>query len=229
MVKKIIDIIKLAKKYKTPNGFISIFKDLNLTIDEGDFITIMGPSGSGKTTLLNIISTIDSNYEGEVYIEGKNLKVLSENEKDFIRLTKIGYLFQFESLINELNVIENIILPSLILNKNKIESAKKIALDLLEKFGLKDISEKKVSELSSGEKQRTALIRAMINSPKILIADEPTGNLDQDNALLIMNDLKKLNKENNITIIIASHNFELTKLFSKKVYKIENKSIKQIL
>lgn len=220
MDRKIIEIRNLSKRYKIPNGEISIFENLNLSIKKGEFITIVGPSGCGKTTLLNIISTIDSKYDGEVYINGNNIKNLNEEEKDLIRLNEIGYLFQFDSLINELNVIENILLPSLIRGKNN----KLKALELMEKFNLKDFAYRLPSELSGGEKQRVALIRAIINSPKILIADEPTGNLDLENAINVMEDLKKLSEEG-ITIVMASHNIELAKKYSFKIYRIENKNI----
>lgn len=220
MDRKIIEIKNLSKRYKIPNGYIVIFENLSLSIERGEFVTIVGPSGSGKTTLLNIISTIDSKYEGEVYIDGKNIKNLNEREKELLRLNEIGYIFQFDSLINELNVIENILLPSFIKGKNN----KLKALELMEKFNLKDLAYRLPSELSGGEKQRIALIRAIINSPKILIADEPTGNLDLENAINVMEDLKRLS-EDGITVVMASHNIELAKKYSLKIYRIENKKI----
>lgn len=220
MGKVMVEIKSLYKSYPKPSGKIIIFENLELKVGKGEFVTIMGPSGSGKSTLLNIISTIDSKYEGEVYINERNIKNLNEKEKDLIRLNEIGYVFQFDSLIDELNVIENILLPSFIIEKN----SKSKALELLEKFNLKDFAYRLPSELSGGEKQRVALIRAIINSPNLLIADEPTGNLDLENAINVMEDLKKLS-DNGITVIIASHNFELAKKYSKKIYRIENKKL----
>lgn len=224
MAKAIVEIRSLYKSYPTPHGSIRIFEGVNLTVEEKEFITIMGPSGSGKSTFLNIISTLDSKYEGELYIAGKDIKKLTEKEKGYIRLYEIGYLFQFDSLIDELNVIENILLPSIITGKD----SRLKALELLERFNLKDFAYRSPSELSAGEKQRVALTRAIINSPKILIADEPTGSLDIENAQIVMDDLKKLNNEG-ITLIIASHNIELAKRYSQKIYRIENKTLNRLI
>ena len=216
----IIEVKSLHKSYPTPNGSIIVFEGLNLTVEKGEFITITGPSGSGKSTLLNIISTLDSKYEGKVVIKGKDIKSLSEKEKDLLRLNEIGYLFQFDSLIDDLNVSENILLPSSIAGRDSKEN---LTL-LLEKFNLKNFALRLPSELSGGEKQRVALIRAIINSPQIIIADEPTGNLDLENAINVMEDLKELNR-NGITIIIASHNIELAKKYSQKIYKIDKRKL----
>ncbi|MGC9069685.1 MAG: ABC transporter ATP-binding protein [Elusimicrobiales bacterium] len=219
----IIEVKGVTKKYSEPKGERIIFEDLYFSAKKGDFITIMGPSGCGKTTFLNIISTLDSNYEGDIFFEGNNIKKISENDKDLIRLKKIGYVFQFDSLIEELTVYENITLPLTALKEKK---RKDEILTLLENFNMKDIADKYPSEISVGEKQRAALIRAIINSPSLLLADEPTGNLDIENAIRVMEDFKKLHEEG-VTIIMVSHNRELVERYSKKLYRIEKKKLNE--
>ncbi len=220
----IVEIRGLGKKYFEPKGERVIFENLYFSAMKGDFITIMGPSGCGKSTFLNIISTLDSNYDGDIFFEGHNIRYLSEKERDIIRLKKIGYLFQFDSLIEELTVYENIILPLLALKKRKKNSE---ILAILENFNMKDTTYKYPSQLSGGEKQRVALIRAIINSPLLLLADEPTGNLDNENALKVMEDFKNLN-QNGTTIIMVSHNRELAEKYSKKIYMIEKKKLTEL-
>lgn len=220
-MKTIIEIKNLKKNYPHPHGDVVIFDELNLSIEENDFVSIIGPSGCGKTTFLNLISTIDSKYDGEILFKGKNLSKMTEQEKDEFRLKNIGYIFQFDSLIDDLTVIENILLPQMILD-GKDDREK--AIKKLSELGIEKISQHPVYLLSGGEKQRVCIARALINNPKIIIADEPTGNLDEKNAEIVMNDLRRMN-ENGITIIMASHNLDIVKRFSKKIYKIENKKM----
>lgn len=224
MKEKIIIIEQLKKIYKHANEEIVIFDGINFEISKGDFISITGPSGSGKTTLLNIISSLDSDYGGRVIFMDMDLSKISQEEKDKIRLKKIGFVFQDDSLIKELNVIENIELPSFILHNHK--NLKK-SMELLKNLSLENIAYKNIYELSGGEKQRIQILRAVRNNPSVLIADEPTGNLDMENALKIMNDFARLNKQGT-TIIMATHNLELVKKFSRKIYKISKKEFKLI-
>lgn len=224
-MKEIVEIIKLTKRYREPAGERIIFENISLKVERGDFITITGPSGCGKTTLLNIISNLDTKYDGNVFFEGRDIRKISEKEKDTIRLKKIGYIFQFDSLINELTVIENITIPSLAAGKKSNISK---AINMLEKFDMIHLAEKYPSELSGGEKQRIAIMRAIINSPVLLLADEPTGNLDNENTLKVMDDIKKLNEQDGLTVLLVSHNIELVKKYSKKIYKIENRNLYQL-
>ncbi|MEF3280853.1 MAG: ABC transporter ATP-binding protein [Elusimicrobiota bacterium] len=220
-MEKIIEVKNLTKVYKQANADIIIFENLSFEIYRGDFISIIGPSGSGKTTFLNIISTLDSKYTGTVKFKGKDISVINETEKSKIRLKEIGFIFQFDSLLDDFTVIENIDIPAFIVNNKR--NLKK-AEEFLKKFSIEKLAYKMPQELSGGEKQRIALLRAIRNSPSLIIADEPTGNLDNENALKIMKDFKKLNDEG-ATIVMVTHNINLAEEFSKKIYLVENKKL----
>jgi len=223
-MKNIIEVRELTKIYNQPNSDLIIFENLSFDVKKGDFIAITGPSGSGKSTLLNIISTLDSRYNGEVKFNDIILSKADDKKKTTIRLKDIGFVFQFDSLLEELNVIENIELPQIALHKKRND---KRVIESLKKMNLENTAFKKTSELSGGEKQRIAIIRAMINNPQIIIADEPTGNLDYENALKVMNDFQKLNNEG-VTIIMVTHNTELARKFSKKIYSLTRTELKKI-
>ncbi|MBP7795545.1 MAG: ABC transporter ATP-binding protein [Elusimicrobiales bacterium] len=221
---KVVEIKNLTKIYEQPNQALIILKDLSFEVMDGDFISIIGPSGSGKTTLLNIISLLDSKYEGDVFFNGSDISKLAENKKSEVRLKDIGFVFQFDSLLEDFNVISNIEMPNLILKD--VEETEK-AYELLKKLYIEYLAQKMPQELSGGEKQRVALLRAMRNDPLLLVADEPTGNLDPENAMLVMSDLKKLNDAGK-TIVIATHNIEMAKQFSKKIYFLTDKKLKEL-
>lgn len=222
-MKNIIEIKGLTKQYKQPNNTITIFENLDFEISQGDFISITGPSGSGKTTLLNLISGLDSKYTGSIKIFNKNLAELNEEEKTILRLKNIGFVYQFDSLIYELTPLENIELPNLILH-NKPNYKK--SYELLEKFGLKHLANVDTHNLSGGEKQRISILRAIRNNPRIILADEPTGNLDYENAIKVMEDFLKL-KQSGITIIMVTHNTELAYKYSKHIYSLKNKKLEK--
>ncbi|MEW6013175.1 MAG: ABC transporter ATP-binding protein [Elusimicrobiota bacterium] len=224
-MEKIIEVKNLTKIYPQPNSEIIIFENLSFEIKKGDFVSITGPSGSGKTTLLNIISALDSKYSGVVLFMGTDISKMKEEEKNKMRLKEIGFVFQFDSLLEDFNIIENIEMPALILNNKK--SIKK-GMELLKKWGMEDKAYKKPQELSGGEKQRTAILRAIRNNPSVIIADEPTGNLDHETAIKVMNDFKKLNEEGS-TVVMVTHNMELARIFSDKIYSLSKTELKKIL
>ncbi len=224
-MEKIIEVKNLTKIYPQPNSEIIIFENLSFEIKKGDFVSITGPSGSGKTTLLNIISTLDSKYSGVVLFMGTDISKMKEEEKNKMRLKEIGFVFQFDSLLEDFNIIENIEMPALILNNKK--SIKK-GMELLKKWGMEDKAYKKPQELSGGEKQRTAILRAIRNNPSVIIADEPTGNLDHETAIKVMNDFKKLNEEGS-TVVMVTHNMELARIFSDKIYSLSKTELIKIL
>ena len=186
----IIDIKQLAKTFIDGDRRLNVLKDINLEIEEGSIVTIKGPSGSGKSTLLSIIGTLDNADSGKILINGQNIK--DELNIDKLRNKNIGFVFQFHNLISELTLEENVCLPKMIandlINKNEIN-------ELFEYFNLKDRMNSFPNDLSGGEKQRVAVMRAIINNPSIIIADEPTGNLDQENALKMTSLFQKLNTE----------------------------------
>ena len=225
---KIIELKNVNKIYKTKVENIHILKNINLAFNKGDFISIQGKSGNGKTTLLNILGLLDEPTDGEIYIGGEKIHYKNEKAKTAIRNQKIGFVFQFHYLLNEFTALENVMMPALVnKNMNRNEAQKK-AKELLALVGLAKRLKHKPMELSGGEKQRVAIARAMINDPDIILADEPTGNLDTETSNMINELFMKINQERNQSIIIVTHSLELANLASYK-YKIENGEFNMIL
>ena len=212
----IVDIKKLTKTFSDGSRKLHVLKDINLQIDEGSIITIKGPSGSGKSTLLSIIGTLDNADGGELLING--ISVQENTNIDKLRNKSIGFVFQFHNLISELTLEENVSLPKMIA-KEKCD--KDELIDLFEYFDLKDRMNSFPNDLSGGEKQRVAVMRAVINNPSIIIADEPTGNLDKENALKMMSLFQKLNTEKKLTIIIATHDEDVFNIGHKKYQLVD--------
>lgn len=218
MNKEILKLENIEKYYSGSVDKLHIIRNLSLTVEEGEFISILGRSGSGKSTLLNIIGLLDKIDGGKIFIDGKEVDVLSENEKDKLKNKMLGFVFQFHYLLPEFTALENVMLPALISDfSNKAEIEKK-AMELLKSVGLEERVHHKPSQLSGGEKQRVAIARALINSPKILLADEPTGNLDEETSETIFNILKDINKNRNQTIIVVTHSKDLAQISDKKLY-----------
>lgn len=213
----------VRKVYKEPKELV-VFENLNLNIENGEIIAIIGPSGSGKTTLLNIIGLIDKVDEGEVYIFQKNINSISEEELAKFRNENIGFIFQMPHLIEELTVFENTIIPSMIRDKFLSEKVKKRAFELLNYVEILDKKDNFPSEISGGEKRRVEIARALMNAPKILIADEPTSNLDPELKFSIISLFKKINKDFGTTIVFSTHDYDLLE-YANRVFKIENKSL----
>ena len=220
MNNKIIELKNVNKIYKTKVEEIHILKDVNLSFGKGDFASIQGKSGSGKTTLLNILGLLDVPTNGELKIDGNSVDYKNEKIKNTIRNEKIGFVFQFHYLLNEFTALENVMIPALINKKRDKKEIREKAEELLELVGLKDRITHKPLELSGGEKQRVAIARSMINNPEIILADEPTGNLDSETSDVINSLFKKINKEKEQSIIIVTHSPELANLATYK-YKIE--------
>jgi len=200
-----------------------ILKDISLEVASGDTLAINGSSGSGKSTLLHILSGLENTSSGEILIDDTNISYLSENELCKLRLEKIGFIYQFHHLIKELDVYENISLPLLLKKTEKGEIEKKVN-EIIDKVSLNDRKNFQIDKLSGGERQRVAIARAIINNPKIIFADEPTGNLDSKNAKNVFSLLKDIANSNNSSLIIATHDNGLTKMLDKKII-IENGSI----
>lgn len=195
---------------------LKVLKGIDLDINEGEFISIVGASGAGKTTLLHILGTLEKIQEGSLKINHQDITTLSEKEIANFRNQEIGFVFQFHNLLNEFTALENICMPSY-LNGTDKKKAEKKGLELLKRFNLTDRAQHKPNELSGGEQQRVAVARALINSPSILLADEPSGNLDSENANELHRILLELNKETNQTIIVITHNTNLAKLAHKQM------------
>ena len=212
----IVDIKKLTKTFSDGSTKLHVLKDINLQIDKGSIITIKGPSGSGKSTLLSIIGTLDNADSGELLISG--ISIQENTNIDKLRNKSIGFVFQFHNLISELTLEENVSLPKMIA---KEQWDKDELIELFEYFDLKDRMNSFPNDLSGGEKQRVAVMRAVINNPSIIIADEPTGNLDKENALKMMSLFQKLNTEKKLTIIIATHDDDVFNIGHKKYQLVD--------
>ena len=223
----IFEIKNVNKEYKTKVEIIEVLKNISLELNQGDFVSIQGKSGSGKTTLLNIIGLLDTPTSGEIKFDNNNINYSNEKIKNIIRNKKIGFVFQFHYLLNEFTALENVMIPALIDTKlNKIQLRSK-AKELLELVELGHRIDHKPLELSGGEKQRVAIARALINDPNIILADEPTGNLDLETSETISELFKKINEEKQQTIVIVTHSSELAELTQDK-YKIEKGNLKKI-
>lgn len=214
----------VCKEYKLGKETIKALKNVSVTFENNKFYAIMGRSGSGKSTLVHIIGLLDNPTSGTVYINGKDTSNLKEDEIQEIIGQNIGFVFQKFYLNNNLTALENVMLPSLINKNMSFDEKKKKAMQLLKLVGLENRVNHKPKELSGGEAQRVAIARSLINSPKIIIADEPTGNLDKESELVIFNLLKKISEQGK-TVIVVSHN-EIIKEYAYKVYILDDGVLK---
>jgi len=207
----------IVKQYQVGIVDTPVLKNISLKIYRGEFVSIMGPSGSGKSTLLYILSGLDNPTGGNVLMNGRDIAGLDDHKKSIMRRRTIGFVFQFYNLIPNLNVEENILLPVLLDGKN-MKDYKRQLNDILEIVGLADRRKHTPRELSGGQQQRVAIARALINSPDILFADEPTGNLDSTTGTEIMELLQEINRENNKTIIMVTHSGESAWYSSRTIH-----------
>lgn len=195
----------IEKEYSLPTERIVVLRGIDLEVKKGELVAIIGPSGSGKSTLLNILGTLDYPTKGKVILNATDLSVLPENQLAEIRNRSIGFIFQFHHLLPEFSLLENVALPALIANGNKAHAWENAA-HLIEKMGLSGRITHRPSQLSGGEKQRVAVARALINSPQVLLADEPTGNLDMKNGEMLIETFLNFGKEEGLSIVLVTHN-----------------------
>lgn len=220
----LIKINNLYKYYGSKNNPIEILNNINLEIYNGEFLVIMGKSGSGKSTLLNIISTIDKGDKGEIIFNGKNLEKLNPSKANDFRRENLGFIFQDFKLLDTMNVKENIAVP-LLLKKENVDNINKKIDEILEKLEISYLKDKRIFEISGGEKQRVACARAIIGNPKLIIADEPTGALDSKSSEVVMNLLKRINKEFKTTLIMVTHDKNIAN-YGDRIIEIQDGSIK---
>ena len=214
----IIKLEDVDKFYMETGNKLHILKKLNLEVKRGEFVSILGKSGSGKSTLLNIMGLLDKIDGGKIWIDDKEVSSLNETERNNIKNHFLGFVFQFHYLMSEFTALENIMIPALLNNfKNKSEIEKE-AKELLEIVGLAERMKHKPNQLSGGEKQRVAIARAMINKPKLILADEPTGNLDEDTGEMIFSLFRKINKERNQSIVVVTHARDLSQVTDRQIY-----------
>ena len=203
----ILETNNINKYFLEPVNF-HVLKDISLKLQEGEFVSIMGKSGCGKSTLLYILSTMDTQYEGELFIDGENMSLLDNKSLATIRNEKIGFIFQFHYLLPEFTVLKNVMLPALKLGKESYSAIEKKAMEKLEMLGVLSQAHKKASRISGGQKQRVSIARSLINDPKIIMGDEPTGNLDSHNANNVFNILKDLRDIQKMTLLIVTHDLD---------------------
>ena len=213
-----IKLINIEKSYKNEK----VLKGINIEIFKGDFISLLGASGSGKSTLLNMIAGIDTPDNGDVYVSDYHVNKIKSRKLDQYRNKELGFIYQSHNLLQDFTVLENVMLPALV--TNSVKEAQKEAEKLLEIVGLSNKKNNLPKELSGGQSQRVAICRALINKPQLILADEPTGNLDSQNSLNIIKLLKDLNDSLNTTFVIATHD-EKVALNSKKTFNIKDGKI----
>lgn len=210
----IVEVVNLFKSFKIGSEEIEVLKDINLNISEGEFVSIMGPSGSGKSTLLYLIGGLDSPTSGYINIMGNNISSMNDREESLLRRRHIGFVFQFYNLIPNLNVEENIMLP-ILLDGKKISDYRNKMNELIEAVGLTNRKRHTPRELSGGQQQRVAIARALLNDPELILADEPTGNLDTKAGTEIMELLKDISEVRRKTILLVTHSMEAAEYSSR--------------
>lgn len=216
----VIELRKAARFYEMGDNIVRALDGVDIEIKKGDFVALMGPSGSGKSTAMNLIGSLDLPTKGSIHLEGKNISYFEESELAQLRGKKIGFIFQNFNLVPNLTAKENIMLPMTFQGYNKEERSRK-AEELLRLVELGDRMEHYPNQLSGGQQQRVAIARSLANDPEVILADEPTGNLDTKTGDKVMNFLKDLNKKGK-TIIIVTHDPDLAKKYAKKIYKIRD-------
>ena len=223
-MKTVLKMENITKEFVEPRKNILALNKINFELNEGQCIGLLGPSGSGKTTLLQIAALLDNQTAGEITINNQMCSSINEETRNLLRKKNIGFVYQNFFLLDSFSALENIIIPQLI-NGSSYSLAKKRSVSLLSSLGLLKRMHNRPKELSGGEKQRVAILRAISNMPKIVLADEPTGNLDKQNSENVIKIIKKLVKEFNISFVIATHNLSMVKNFDKIVKLSEGKIV----
>ena len=219
----LLQLQNITKGYGDPgsHNYRTVLKELNFDVEKGDRVAIVGPSGSGKTTMLNLIGTLDLPEQGKILFDGKDITGYSKTELAEFRNQHLGFIFQMHHLLPQLTLMENVLLPFLPQGKNIKENQKEWAEYLIEKVGIWEQRNQKPSQLSGGECQRTAVVRALVNKPELLLADEPTGALDEENANALTDLLIKLSEEEGVTLITVTHASAIADRMAKK-YHLKN-------
>lgn len=226
MAKKIIELQALVKTYKIGNSEVRALRGVSYTVEEGDFVAIMGPSGSGKSSLMNILGCLDKPTSGKYLLEGQDVSTFDKDELARIRNRKIGFVFQTFNLLSRTSALENVELPLLYCNVRSKERHER-AMAALESVGLRDRAMHKTNQLSGGEQQRIAIARALLNSPTLILADEPTGNLDTKTSNEIMDIFTKLNVEKGITMVMVTHEPDIACYARKRIYVRDGQIIRE--
>lgn len=206
----------ISKDFEGPNETLRVLKNIDLTVDSGESLAILGASGSGKTTLLHIMGTLDTVSSGNVFFAGQDMTKLNSRQRARLRNNEIGFVFQFHNLLSEFTAIENVAMPALIAGRGKDEAYSRARV-ALEKVDLADRSDQRVVTLSGGERQRVSIARSVIMEPRVILADEPTGSLDEKNGMMIGEVLASMNKNFGTALIVVTHNNELAGLMQRRL------------
>ena len=220
MENRAIEVEKLEKIYGYGRNTLKVLKDVSLSVDRGEIVSIVGPSGAGKSTLLNMIGCLDAFQSGTVKILGNDITNLSVEDLAEFRNKHIGFIFQLHNLLSEFSAVENVMIP-LLINRTSKKKARKKAIEIIDRFDLSDRADHKPSELSGGECQRIAVARALVSDPSIILADEPTGNLDSNNSNMLIDSLLQLVSEKNKTIIIVTHDMSIAERSGRTITLVD--------
>lgn len=225
----LLELQDLCKRYgaTSESGLVDVLKEVNLILNEGESLAILGPSGSGKSTLLNLIGTLDRPSSGRVLLDGKNLRHLTNHEVALVRNQRIGFVFQLHHLLPQCTVLENVLLPTLATPQQQSQTVLvQRAEQLLDRAGIAGRRNHRPGQLSGGERQRVAVVRALINQPRLLLADEPTGSLDHASAQKLSDLLVGLNRDEGLTLIVVTHSAELAGRM-KRICKMQDGKLLQ--
>jgi ABC-type lipoprotein export system ATPase subunit len=220
MNEPVMTVSGLKKRFNKNGLEVNVLKGIDLTINQRDFITIMGPSGAGKSTFLHILGTLDAATEGKIHFRGRNVREFTEDESSIFKNEKVGFVFQFYHLLQDFNVIENIMIPLMIRRINEAEAVKK-AEAFLEIMGLTNRKNHRPGELSGGEQQRVAIARALVNEPELILADEPTGNLDRKTGREVLNYILSVNEKLSSTLVLVTHDPEIGSIGTRKFNMVD--------
>ncbi len=226
-MKEIILEARHINKYFHDPVTVKVLNDITFTIFKEEFVSVIGKSGCGKSTLLYILSTMDTDYEGDLLIGNESVIQKKEKELALIRNEKIGFIFQFHYLLNEFTVLKNVMLPGLKLSKYPAKEVESRAMEKLTMLEIQHLANKNARQLSGGEKQRVAIARALINDPAIIMGDEPTGNLDKKNREIVFDIFKRLSQEYHQTLLIVTHDQELTEISNRSIEMEDGRIIRQ--
>lgn len=221
-----IKLQHVNKDYQLDGEIFQALKDINLKIGDGESIAIIGPSGCGKSTLMHIIGLLDNPTNGKIVIQGKDISKLSDDELSKLRNEFVGFIFQQFNLINKLTVLENILLPTIYSRTKLPYDPKNKAWELMRRFGIESKAKSYPNKLSGGQQQRVAIARALINNPKLILADEPTGNLDSKNGEKILSLLSELNEKDKITLVVVTHDAHIAERAKRHIHLLDGEMVK---
>ena len=223
---RILEAKSLSKVF-SDSGDLQVLHEVSMHVDKGEFVSIVGKSGCGKSTLLYLLSTMDTKYSGEIFLDGQLLNGRTPDELARIRNEKIGFVFQFHYLLNEFSVLENVMLPAIKLGKYPRYEIRDMAMEKLQMLDVMSEANKRPNQLSGGQKQRIAIARALINSPRILIADEPTGNLDQVNSEIVFNIFTELSSVFKQSLLVVTHDKEFASRTDRIIEMVDGRVVSQ--